>query len=270
MKFTYYTIAGKNPKLIRDHLKHVKVVAGFDALPCEKELIVVVYCPQKIDFETHQAVLAAVEEAGASVHIFMEPDSVFLTNLYACWNLGYELADDGWVFRAGSDQVFNTDAFVHLYQVAEAQRQVEPWTIFQAQTFENAGYMRQSGMTSRHMVYEGGDGFDEFSQVAFDDHLRSVNAGVEKSLLNIAECLEAWGHPTQFQSSLGLIDRTDGCSWLMTKQDWLDHGPLPPMEGGVTGDVMIHDRLQRAGYDNLLVRDCATYHFVRGESRSQY
>ena len=37
-------------------------------------------------------------------------------------------------------------------------------------------------------------------------------------------------------------------------------------ENWITGDVVIHDRMQTAGYENYLVRDCITYHFVRGES----
>ena len=37
--------------------------------------------------------------------------------------------------------------------------------------------------------------------------------------------------------------------------------------GGITGDVVIHDRMQTAGYENYIVRDCVTYHFVRGESK---
>ena len=36
----------------------------------------------------------------------------FLHNLYACWNLGYEFAQPGYVFRGGSDQVFSEDSFI--------------------------------------------------------------------------------------------------------------------------------------------------------------
>jgi hypothetical protein len=53
----------------------------------------------------------------------------------------------------------------------------------------------------------------------------------------------------------------------MTRKDWEEHGPLPVLENGVTGDVVIHDRFQRNGYESFIVRDCITYHFVRGESK---
>jgi len=60
--------------------------------------------------------------------------------------------------------------------------------------------------------------------------------------------------------------RTDGCSWLQEKRLWQKYGPMPTLTRGVTGDVIIHDRYQRAGVPNYLVGDCITYHFVRGES----
>ena len=53
----------------------------------------------------------------------------------------------------------------------------------------------------------------------------------------------------------------------MKKSDWEEFGPMPPIENGITGDVVIHDRMQTAGYENYIVRDCVTYHFVRGESK---
>jgi GT2 family glycosyltransferase len=62
-----------------------------------------------------------------------------------------------------------------------------------------------------------------------------------------------------------MVDRVDGCSWLMTKEDFNRFGPLPASENNITGDVVIHDRLQRAGYKSYIVRDCVTYHFVRAE-----
>ena len=88
----------------------------------------------------------------------------------------------------------------------------------------------------------------------------------DRKTLTIDECLEIWGHPTTLGTSLGVINRVDGCSWLMTKKDWETYGPLPVLKAGITGDVLIHDYLQRAGYTELMVRDCVTYHFVQGES----
>jgi len=84
-------------------------------------------------------------------------------------------------------------------------------------------------------------------------------------LVDIEFALRRWGHPTPLKTSLGMVNRVDGCSWLMTKDDFNKFGPLPPIENGVTGDVIIHDRLQTAGYKEYIVRDCVTYHFVMGE-----
>ena len=98
------------------------------------------------------------------------------------------------------------------------------------------------------------------------DFIENINENVDLEILDIGRSVKTWGHPTSFQSSLGHINRTDGCSWLMTRQDWVEYGPLPPIENGITGDVIIHDRLQKVNYFNYIVRDCVTYHFVRGES----
>jgi hypothetical protein len=111
-----------------------------------------------------------------------------------------------------------------------------------------------------------GTTFETFDYDAFENFITNINKPVSENLLTIQGALKYWGKPTKLGTSLGNIDRVDGCSWLMTKQDWIDYGPLPVLEGGITGDVLIHDRLQRAGYEELLVKDCVTYHFVRGES----
>ena len=37
MKFTYYTIIGKDLNLLKGHVQNIKEYAGFDKLECEKE-----------------------------------------------------------------------------------------------------------------------------------------------------------------------------------------------------------------------------------------
>ena len=112
-----------------------------------------------------------------------------------------------------------------------------------------------------------GDTFESFNYEGFETLCESINRDVDKSLLSLEDSIRLWGKPTGFTSTLGQINRTDGCSWLMTKKDWEKHGPLPVLENGVTGDVVIHDRFQKNGYESYITRDCITYHFVRGESK---
>jgi hypothetical protein len=149
-------------------------------------------------------------------------------------------------------------------QAAELESRSEK-AVLQANTIESP----RAGM-SRHMIRDFGLTFETFNIEEFERLCDSLRSRTDKTILNIDESLAAYGKPTSFNSSLGHINRTDGCSWLMTREEWEKFGPMPPIERGITGDVIIHDRMTRAGYNNYIVRDCITYHFVRGESMSQY
>lgn len=263
MKFTYYTIIGKDVNLLEGHLNNVVYYAGFDRIPDDKELIVIVYENQKIPLKVTNRLHRCCEKYGARVVPYKEPTDVFIQNLYACWNLGYEASTDGHVFRGGSDQFFSKDSFVSLYNVAE---ELGPKNVLQANTIENSNRSPRS----RHFREDFGDSFENFKLHEFEEFCAKINKDIDKEYLTIQECLDVWGKPDKFRTSLGMVDRTDGCSWLMSKQDWKDFGPLPVIQGGITGDVIIHDKMQQAGYNNYMVRDCITYHFVRGESLAVY
>lgn len=271
MKFTYYTIIGRDLNLIRGHINNVKHYAGFDRLTCEKEIIVIIYTNNSIPIETTQSLIEYCESEGIRVVMYPEPTNVFIQNLYACWNLGYEAADEGYVFRGGSDQVFSKDSFFYLYHIALLSEASNKKLILQANTIENAVALNQIGAHSRHFACDFGWNFENFDYKQFEDFISDMN-GKAKSigLISIEEALQVWGKPTSLGTSLGQINRADGCSWLMTREEWRKYGPLPVMEGNVTGDVIIHDRLQRVGYKEYIVRDCVTYHFVRGESINKY
>jgi len=261
MKFTYYTIIGKDKKLLEGHLKNVTEYAGFNKLPCDKELLLIVYTNQSIDKEITSELISIGQNYGAKVISYAEPVQNFLQNLYACWNIGYLMSGDGFVFRGGSDQIFSKDSFVNLYDTAYKYRNED--VILQANTIENP----RRAFESRHILADLGETYEEFDYSKFESLCESLTSKTTKELLTIEESLSVWGKPTSFMSSIGRINRTDGCSWLMKRRDWERHGPLPPVEGGVTGDVVIHDRMQQAGYKNYIVNDVITYHFVQGESK---
>jgi len=259
--FTYYTIIGKDLNLLKGHINNVRSYAGFDELSCDKELIVIVYTNNKIPKETTESILGYCEEQNIKTHVFEEKSDNFLHNLYACWNLGYEKSKDGRIFRGGSDQVFSKNSFTALEKIS---RSLEKTTL-QANTIECAHRLRKIGAHSRHIEADFGFNFDNFDIDKFEEAVAVMNKNCDKELLSIEDCLYRWGKPTGFNSSLGPINRCDGCSWLMTKEEWEKFGPLPEIENGVTGDVVIHDRMQAAGYKSFITRDCVTYHFVQGE-----
>ena len=263
MHFTYYTIIGKDLNLLKGHVENIKNYAGFDSLECEKEFLIIVYKNKNIPVETTNEILLYCYENSIKTFVYNEPTTIFLENLYACWNLGYELAKDGLVFRGGSDQVFSKDSFVSLYN--EAIKLKDEKVILQANTIENSVKIKQLGCVSRHFTESFGCTFDDFNYTLFEEFCKEINSGVNDQLVDIDTALSCWQKPTSLGTSLGNINRVDGCSWMMTKKEWELYGPLPTIENGVTGDVIIHDRLQKSGYVEYIVKDCITYHFVQGE-----
>jgi hypothetical protein len=266
MKFTYYTIIGRNIDLLKGHIDNVKNYAGFNEMNCNKEILIIIYKNNKIHENTTNEIINYCKKEELKYYVYEEKTNNFLINLYNCWNLGYEKSDDGYIFRGGSDQVFSKNSFIEIYEQAEILRKKGVKNILQANTIENSVRLNEMNVKSRHFMRDFGDSFNNFKYKEFEKFIDEINVNIQNNLLDINESLKHWNHPTAFNSSLGFINRTDGCSWLMTKQDWIDYGPLPVIENGHTGDVIIHDKLQIAGYLNYIVKNCVTYHFVRGES----
>lgn len=277
MKFTYYTIIGKDLNLFRGHVENIKKYAGFDRLTCEKQFLTIVYRNAKIPAHVTESILKYCQDNGIEYYVYDEPNDPsrgqhdnFIHNLYRCWNLGYEKATGDLIFRGGSDQVFSYDSFPALYNAYMENSKVNKNIILQANTIENLSMIRQIGADSRHILKDFGNSFADFNYKAFEDFLKVINNQIPKSIVNIHEALLYWQRPKDFQTSLGVVRRCDGCSWLMTKEDYEKFGPIPVFESGYTGDVVIHDKFQKAGYKDYIVKDCVTYHFVRGESKTVY
>lgn len=272
MKFSYYTIIGKDVNLIKGHLNNVKLHAGFDRMDCAKELIVVVYKNKSIPEQVTEEILDVCRQNNAKVIVYDESSDNFLDNLYACWNLGYEVSEEGWVFRAGSDQAFNYDSFPKLYDVATRTRENDPKILLNSNTIEHSIRAMSKGNVSRHIVENFGDNFDNFDAKKFEKFCINLNKNVVEELLTVDQSIKYWGKPTTFRSGLGYPhNRTEGCSWLITKEDWRTYGPMVPLSfGWLTGDCHLHDKFETAGYKDYLTRDCITYHFFRGESFNRY
>ena len=274
MHFTYYTIIGKNLKLFQSHVQNIKIYSGFDSMPCDKEFLIIIYKNSSIPESTTQSILDFCKEENIRPVIYDEPDSNFLNNLYFSWNLGYQESKEGYVFRSGSDQVFSKDSFLYLYEAAEKLRTTgyEKF-ILQANTIENLTALNKIGATSRHFAIDLGGTFEEFDYKTFEDLIASFEKKIPKEidLIDIETALKYWKKPTKLQTTLGIIDRVDGCSWLQMKSDWEKHGALVPINAqGITGDVTYIDELQRQNYKMYIPRNVHTYHFVRGESFNQY
>lgn len=275
MKFTYYTIIGKDPYLIKGHLNNIRFHAGFDQLDCPKQIIVVVYKNSKIPKEITEEILDICTQNNAKIVIYDEPTTNFLDNLYRCWNLGYEHSDDGWVFRSGSDQAFNKDSFPKLYDVAMREREKNSKILLNSNTIEHSVRAMSKGNISRHIIANFGDNFKNFNVDAFEKFCAELNKNVKEELLTVDQSYSYWRKPTGFCSTVSAWhNRTEGCSWLITKKDWEEYGPMIPLtyysRGQITGDCLLHDKLQIVGYKDYLTRDCITYHFFRGESIERY
>jgi hypothetical protein len=265
---TYYTIIGKDLDLIKAHIKNVKEYAGFNALTCEKEILIVQYHNKNttsVEYEITEWLRTQPDVRVVHQH---EDKDTFIENLYDGWNLGYYHSQNGLVFRGGSDQVFSKDSFPAMLKAYESIPEGEKITL-QANSMECASKLAEIGCTSRHFAQDFGTTFEDFDYDRFESFIANINYKVPETL-SIMQALHAWGKPTAFQSSLGVINRCDGLSWLMTKADWEKYGPMVPLTDGVTGDVTMHDKMQLDGYNMLIVRDCMSYHLIRGESTDEY
>jgi hypothetical protein len=263
--FTYYTIIGKDLNLLKGHVENIKYHAGFDKLTCPKEFLMIVYRNNRIPAHVTNEILDYCHANDIRTEIYDEPTNNFIENLYACWNLGYEKSQDGFVFRGGSDQVFNKDSFISLVEQANKLDEEGKKFVLQANTVECKSRLQKINAVSRHFARDFGESFDNLDLNAFERFVDDLRAGVKEELLGIYKALEYWKHPTPAETTVGWINRCDGCSWLMKRQDWVEFGPLPVFHNMITGDVAIHDYLMNAGYRDYIVRDCVTYHFVQGE-----
>jgi hypothetical protein len=259
---TYYTIIGRNLELFKWHYNNVCYHGGLKNLP-QNEFLVIIYTNPSIDKQTTDSIVKFCDENEISYYIHEEVRDNFIENLYDCWNLGYEKAKYDLVFRGGSDQAFSLDSFPALLKAHEENQQYK--VILQANTVECATRIAQIGAISRHFVRDFGDTYKNFNIDAFDDFTNAINSMTPEDLLDIKQAVAIWQHPTGLQTTNGYVYRCDGCSWLMEKDQFKLYGPLPAIENGITGDVVIHDRMQNAGYEQLIVKNCCTYHLVQGE-----
>lgn len=267
MKFTHYTIIGKNPQMIEGHLNNFVHHAGYDRMDCNKEIVIIVYRNPNIIKEITTEICDICSSYGARIEFYDEPDNNFLQNLYNCWNLGYVKSDEGWVFRSGSDEAFNFDSMPKLYDVAMRHRQKNPKILYNLNTIEHAVRAMSGGNRSRHILGDFGDDFLTFDVNKFEEFVRELNKNVKEELLDVHQSISYWNRP--FNCPVSRVrpnnNRTEGSAWMITKEDWRMYGPMPTLENGITGDCWLHDTLELAGYKDYLTRDAVSFHFFQGE-----
>lgn len=258
--FDYNTIIGRDPALFRAHVDNVLRNAGLSRE--HWDFNVVVYYNDTIEQSKTDEILDICKKN--DIKTFMhweEPRLPFIMRLYDAWNKVQVIGDRPLTLRAGSDQTWYPGSFKAIYDEFERYSKFNgPDVVLQAQTIESplAGQ-------SRHFVMPFGTTYDEYNEPEFIRFCDGIKA---EGLFDIDQSLARWGHPTAFSSSIGENhNRTDGCSWLQTKDLFKRFGPMPYMRGNWTGDVWIHDNYERSGVPNFLVGSCITYHFVKGESR---
>jgi hypothetical protein len=260
--FDYSTIIGRDPKLFRFHVDNVIRNAGLSRE--HWDFNVVVYYNESIPREVTDEILDICAKNSIEPHMqYEDPRLPFIIRLYDAWNLVQRIGKRPLTLRAGSDQTWYPGSFKAIYEAWQKFSILSgPDVILQSQTIESplAGQ-------SRHFVKPFGNTPAEYDEKAFVSFCETIKS---EGLYDIDQCVARWGHPTPFSSSIRENhNRTDGCSWLQTKDLFQRFGPMPYVRGNWTGDVWIHDNYERSGIPNYLVGDCITYHMVRGESRGQ-
>lgn len=258
--FDYNTIIGRDPALFRFHVDNVLRNAGLSRE--HWDFNVVVYHNEGIKQEVTDEIMDICTENDIEpTLVYEDPRKPFIMRLYDAWNKVQMLGERELTLRAGSDQTWYPGSFKAIWEAYENYERFNgPDVILQAQTIESplAGQ-------SRHFIKPFGTTAAEYDEAAFIAFCDEIKA---PGLFDIDAALARWSHPTSFSSSLGEgHNRTDGCSWLQTKDLFKRYGPMPYIRGNWTGDVWIHDNYERGGIPNFIVGDCVTYHFVKGESR---
>lgn len=254
--FDYAMVIGKSPELFRTHIDNVLRNAAIGLTRDMWDFHAVIFRNKKIKPEITDELVSIAILNDIKVTFYDEWHGNFLENLYACWNLVQEVGERPYTIRAGSDQFFSPGSFWNMYR---EHLEFGSELITQMHTIESP-----LSPQSRHYVCDFGTSYDTFKEKEFNAFAASKSL---RGLYTIDEALGIWGHPTSFNSSLGHINRTDGCTWLCSKDLWKRFGPMIPLRGNFTGDVTFHDDIMRADIPNRLVGDAWTYHLVRGESR---
>ncbi len=255
--FDYCTIIGKDARLWSWHVDNVLRNAG---LPRDQwDFNAIVFRNEKTSQKITDEIIAICEVNDITYHMLDETiNTPFLVRLYKAWNLCQTVGDRPFTLRSGSDQAWYKGSFKAVLDQYE-NCPTKP-CILQAQTVESA-----VAEGTRHFKKDFGSWPQDFNEKAFNKFCETI---IQKKLFTIDEAMAEWGHPTTFSSSIATPhNRTDGCSWYQSKELFKKYGPMPAMEGRWTGDVIIHDRYERAGIQDYLVGDCITYHLFRGERR---
>ena len=254
-----YTIISSDVPLLRRCVENARERAGI-----EHEWIVVGWSPT-------DGILAECDRLGVRCVPMKLPESPgpeahpeqrtawFIRCLYQAWNAGYEHSTSKWVARLGSDQYFSKNWLANLLACAERHGDR---SIYDMTTVESPVAKR-----SRHEIRDWGTTpgeFDEVGRQRFDSWANDLAYRMRSNPTVRGDMCDLWyNHPTR-----GRQRRSDGCSWLQTRDLWSEFGPMPDaVMHGVSPDVAYRDAIQDAGVSSYLCLTASTYHLVAGESR---
>jgi hypothetical protein len=259
-EFDYNTIIGRDPELFAFHIDNVQRNAGIDR---ERwRFNVYIYYNETIPRAiTDKLVEIAKLNRIEYECVYEDPRQSFLVRLYNAWNRVQLMGTAPLTIRGGSDQTFYPGSFA---------RALEHYKVVGRECIVNFNCIESPlANGSRHYVRDFGTTAATYKEGEFISFCDSIK---EPRLFTIKEAMERWeGKPGAFNSSLGFPHyRGDSVSWLQSKELFKRFGPMPALERGFTGDVIIHDRYERAGFPSFIAGDAISYHMVRGESRGQY
>lgn len=259
-----YTIIGRNVDLLKQWIECVQDRCGLE--PDQYELDLVLWKPD-------QDVLDYAKEH-CHQYVIYDPmkqhgNENYVRDLYACWNLGYEMSRCKYVFRSGSDQIFsknflkNAMNLIGEYEQPQGLDGVSNTAFYHLYTLESwegskAAYQRPC---SRHIMPQGWwDDLLHPNWTKFDMFCESMS--VDKLLTNEEYALP-FKHPTR-----GWIFHTVGASWIQRKSTYDKYGAMIDYvgQGGITGDVELFDRGEKYGVPSLLLGNSFTFHRCKGES----
>lgn len=263
-RFDFCSIIGRSPSMFRHFAANVIENAGLSRDAWNFNMVV--YRNSRINPSITDSILKIADDNGIEVHMYDEIEGadkdfeIFLTNLYACWNLCHKVGNTVLSMRAGSDQAFSKNAFKNMLDVWD--NYVHQYKHEDLILFHNLIECKENVQQSRHILESFGRDWQTFDAAAFKIW---CDKNEQPGLFDWNAAVTKWGAPRNMPG-LSSNFRADGASWLMAKSTYKKYGPMPPRySNGLTGDIGLMNLMYERGVPIYIVGNSTTYHFSQGE-----
>lgn len=269
LRFDYATVIGRDVQLFKWTIDQVLRNGAAGLTRDDWDFNTYIYYNEGISEDVTEELIYLCKTHGINYELHYEnPSEPFISRLYKAWNRVQLMGKHPITIRGGSDQSFYAGSFREAIKYYEIQiAMLDGPCVVNFQTVESP----LAGL-SRHYILDAGSTPETYKEEIFIEFCDKIKMS---GLWTIGNAMNRWdGKPGPFTSSLGHNHlRGDGVSWVLSKELFKKFSPMPALVntpyGPITGDVIIHDRLEAAGIPSYIAGEAISYHLVAGESRER-